>query len=89
MHDPERELIEMLLDRLERVPVDSTWAHRASGLRGSLLDKLEVARAGKAIGSTSVNQLARQAFWLLEQAAAERNRTGIRPRVPWRSRSSA
>lgn len=28
---------EILLKRLERLSADSTWAHRASGLRGSLI----------------------------------------------------
>jgi hypothetical protein len=27
----------ILLDRLERLSADSTWAHQASGLRGSLI----------------------------------------------------
>ena len=37
----------MLLDRLERLSADSRWAHRASGLRGSLLQsikRLEISR---------------------------------------------
>ena len=36
----------MLISRLERLSVDSHWAHRSSGLRGSLLralDQLEMA----------------------------------------------
>jgi len=31
------QLIRLLLSRLERVSVDSYWAHRASGVRGALL----------------------------------------------------
>ena len=31
----------MLIARLERLSVDSYWAHRSSGLRGSLLRALE------------------------------------------------
>ncbi|MDR3577663.1 MAG: hypothetical protein P4L50_27675 [Anaerolineaceae bacterium] len=36
----------MLISRLERLSVDSHWAHRSSGLRGSILralDELEIA----------------------------------------------
>lgn len=36
-----RNKINLLLDRLERLSVDSVWAHRASGLRGSLIKALE------------------------------------------------
>lgn len=32
-----RNNIKMLIDRLERLSADSIWAHRASGLRGSLI----------------------------------------------------
>jgi hypothetical protein len=31
------ELLQRLVDRLERLSADSTFAHKASGLRGSLL----------------------------------------------------
>jgi hypothetical protein len=34
-------LIQMLLARLERISVDSYWAHRASGVRGSLIKVVE------------------------------------------------
>jgi hypothetical protein len=35
------QLIRMLSERLERISADSIWAHRASGVRGSLLRILE------------------------------------------------
>jgi hypothetical protein len=39
----------MLVERLERIPADSIWAHRASGVRGSLIRMLEDLEAGVAV----------------------------------------
>jgi hypothetical protein len=41
---PEEKLIQLILDRLERISADSYWAHRASGVRGALLRSLEEGR---------------------------------------------
>jgi hypothetical protein len=44
MEIPQDELLEqtrMLIERLERVSVDSVWARRSSGVRGALLKWLE------------------------------------------------
>lgn len=38
---PEEKIIQLILDRLERISADSYWAHRASGIRGALLRTLE------------------------------------------------
>jgi hypothetical protein len=38
---PDDKLIRLLLPRLERISVDSYWAHRASGVRGALVKLLE------------------------------------------------
>jgi hypothetical protein len=38
---------EILVSRLERISADSVWAHRSSGLRGSLLRLLECWEAGE------------------------------------------
>jgi len=38
---------EILVSRLERISADSIWAHRSSGLRGSLLRLLECWEAGE------------------------------------------
>jgi hypothetical protein len=38
---PNLQLIRMLSERLERISADSVWAHRASGVRGSLLRILD------------------------------------------------
>ena len=40
--------------RLERVSVDSYWAHRASGVRGGLLKALEKVEAGQSVDEFSV-----------------------------------
>lgn len=44
MNEPEPVIVHaarLLAARLERLSADSLWAHRASGLRGSLLRSLE------------------------------------------------
>ena len=35
--EPLQKITDLLVSRLERLSVDSYWAHRASGIRGSLL----------------------------------------------------
>ena len=37
----EEKLINLLLERLERISVDSYWAHRASGVRCALIRSME------------------------------------------------
>ncbi len=66
----------MLLARLERVPVDSFWAHRASGLRGSLLAALDDKPSTKAFDPRMVDQLVWEALRILERAATEQTRAG-------------
>ncbi len=78
MPDPESELIQMLLARLERVPADSVWAHRASGLRGAMLEALDEAGFRD---SAQLNRLTRQAFQILKGAATESGRAA---RSSWR-----
>ena len=70
------ELIEMLLARLERVPADSFWAHRASGIRGSLLGALEREEAGDLVDSAGLSYITRAALRVLEYAAGEKSRIG-------------
>ena len=67
-------IIQMLLSRLERVSVDSYWAHRASGVRGSLLRALERLEAGQPVDPAGLQSVLDQAFSILEQAAQERVR---------------
>jgi len=67
-------LIRQLTARLERLSADSVWAHRASGLRGSLLRWLESYEQGQtpdAAGWTLLDHLVEQAFVVLTQAARE------------------
>ncbi len=65
-------LIRLLLSRLERVSVDSYWAHRASGVRGALLRALEKVEAGQAVDESGLRRLMDRGFKILEQAAQER-----------------
>jgi hypothetical protein len=62
-------LTQMMLQRLERVSVDSYWAHRASGVRGALLRSLERQEAGNAVDEGELRQVIQLAFEILEQAA--------------------
>jgi hypothetical protein len=68
----EIKLIRMLLVRLERVSVDSYWAHRASGIRGGLLRTLEELENGSTTGQTDINELISSAFNVLTRAAKEK-----------------
>ena len=65
------ELIKRLVDRLERLSADSTYAHRASGLRGSLLRYIELIEAGHLINSDDLDQLVESSFDILKDAAKE------------------
>ncbi len=69
-----RGLLETLVSRLERVPVDSYWAHRASGVRGSLLSALDAEERGRPADPTTLYQLTREALLILRNAAGETSR---------------
>ncbi len=66
------QLIKLLLSRLERVSVDSYWAHRASGIRGSLLWALEKLEVGQTVDGSALQRLLDGGFQILERAAKER-----------------
>ena len=68
----ETKLIRMLLARLERVSVDSYWAHRASGIRGGLLKTLEEIEKGTFAGQANTDELISSAFKILTRAAREK-----------------
>ncbi len=73
MHSTEEiKLIRLLLERLERVSVDSYWAHRASGIRGGLLKKMEELEKGTPAGQAASNELISSAFEILTRAAREK-----------------
>jgi hypothetical protein len=63
------QLIRMLSDRLERISADSIWAHRASGVRGSLLRTLDQLQNGDQLDSKSFLQLVTIALNILSHAA--------------------
>jgi len=65
-------LIGLLLARLERVSVDSYWAHRASGIRGGLLKTLEDLEKGTLAGQANIDELISSAFRILTRAAREK-----------------
>ncbi len=74
MDDKNIELIKLLIDRLEHLSADSTYAHRASGLRGSLLRYVERIEAGDLMNSddqTRLDQLVESGFEILILSAKE------------------
>jgi len=66
----EIKLVQLLLSRLERISVDSYWAHRASGVRGALLRVLDEASTVPD-HQTHVDELITIGFNILIQAAKE------------------
>ncbi len=75
MQSPQQaQLVSLLLMRLERVSVDSYWAHRASGVRGGLLRALEKIEAGQSFNKSELKRLMDQGFQILERAAQERTK---------------
>lgn len=68
------ELIQRLAERLEHLSADSSYAHRASGLRGSLLRYMANIEAGKQLNPAEWAQLEQAVdtgFVILEMAAKE------------------
>jgi len=68
----EEKLILLLLTRLERISVDSYWAHRASGVRGALLRALEMMENGSQDSKPDI--LITKGFEILNEAAKEKAR---------------
>ena len=74
MEQNELELVKRLVDRLEHLSADSIYAHRASGLRGSLLRYTERLEANQVLSDgehDQLNQLLGYGFEILELAAKE------------------
>ncbi|MBS1249964.1 MAG: hypothetical protein MAG431_01553 [Chloroflexi bacterium] len=63
----QRRLARSLLHRLERISSDSSWAHRASGIRASLSKAMGEKNASPA----QVEDLINIGFHILEKAAQE------------------
>jgi len=63
-----------LVDRLEHLSVDSIYAHRASGVRGSLLrfiGRIEAGEQLKKEDQSRLGELTHNGFELIELAARE------------------
>ncbi len=69
------EVAKFLISRLERLSVDSYWAHRASGIRGALLRRIEAINTNveknNLIQDNSLDTLINNGYNLLEKAARE------------------
>lgn len=74
MNTKDVELIKRLIDRLEHLSADSSYAHRASGLRGSLLRYMEYLETSEVVSQkerVQLDQLVEHGFEILELAAKE------------------
>jgi hypothetical protein len=69
--DPNDKLIRLLLPRLERISVDSYWAHRASGVRGALVKLLTQMEMGETIDPVFLQANLEVGFDILKKAAEE------------------
>lgn len=65
-------LARLLLARLERISVDSYWAHRASGVRGALLKALEMLENGEPVSRSDLRRLTDMGFLILGKASREK-----------------
>jgi hypothetical protein len=74
MNEERLKLARLLLPRLERISADSVWAHRASGIRGTLIrmmDKLERRQTVRPPEMSRLDELIDAAFAILNEAARE------------------
>ena len=65
-------LLPLLLARLEKISADSIWAHRASGVRGSLMRMVEQMEDGQQVDGPNMKRLISYGFQILESAAREK-----------------
>ncbi len=65
-------LLRMLIARLERISADSYWAHRASGIRGTLLKMLEDLESGKPVSGIVLRRVIESGLGILGNAAKEK-----------------
>jgi hypothetical protein len=73
--EPEDKLIRLLLARLERISVDSHWAHRASGVRGALLKDMDQRQGqGPLSQDQRLEMLIKMGFDILDATARERTK---------------
>ncbi len=69
--DAQVELLRLLAARLERLSVDSIWARRASGLRGSLIKALDSFDSPEPVSDDVLDMLVERSFEILKNAARE------------------
>jgi hypothetical protein len=72
MDDQPLGLVRLLLARLERISADSFWAHRASGVRGSLARMIDKIEAGEQVPASDLKRMIELGFKILERAAREK-----------------
>ena len=70
-YEPEERLVRLLLPRLERISVDSYWAHRASGVRGALVRMLAEMEMGGKPDLLALHKNIGIGFEILKEAAEE------------------
>jgi hypothetical protein len=70
-HHTDEKILRLLLSRLERISADSYWAHRASGVRGSLLKVVDAAVPSQ---NDNFEMLVKMGFDILEAAAREKTK---------------
>jgi hypothetical protein len=71
LDDQYLELLQRLVDRLERLSADSTYAHQASGLRGTFLRYIECIETDSEVNYAELDLLVDYGFDILRQAAEE------------------
>jgi len=62
------DIIQILLARLERISVDSVWAHRASGIRGALLRIHQQMQVGINNSEKRIENLIDEGFYILNKS---------------------
>jgi len=70
--EPNGKLLQMLIRRLERISVDSYWAHRASGIRGTLIRLAEQIEARQPVEKEELQKIVQLGFCILEISAREK-----------------
>jgi hypothetical protein len=70
--EPSGKLLQMLIKRLERISVDSYWAHRASGIRGTLIRLAEQIEAHQTVEQEELEKIVQLGFFILEISAREK-----------------
>ena len=62
----------MLAERLERISADSIWAHRASGVRGSLIKFLDKLENGETVQEPKLEALISLGYEILQASAVQK-----------------